>query len=90
METTLREILGDNYNGALFGKAQKGAKKGAGGSSQNTEDSTNFEQSEIAIILEFVEDNYSDLYGHGFGTEIKAKKDKKWKEFVDAVNKVYK
>ena len=91
METTLREILGDNYDGAIVGKMQKSGKKGSGSSQTNAEgETTNFEESEIAILLEFVEDNYKYLYGHGTGTEIKAKRDKKWKEFVEAVNKVYK
>ena len=89
MESTLREILGENYDGNIVGKMQNVTKKSSG-SSQNSSDGVNFEESEIAILLEFVEENYQYLYGHGTGTEIKAKRDKKWKEFVEAVNKVYK
>ena len=91
MESTLREILGDGYNNGAVAKSAKKAG-GVSSSSQTTGEgeSSNFEESEIAVILEFIEDNYKALYGHGAGTEIKAKKDRKWKEFVETVNRVYK
>ena len=85
MEMTLRELLGDGYT---QGKGAKSSKKASEGS--QSEEGGNFEESEIAVILEFVEDNYKALYGHGTGTEIKARKDKMWKMFVEAVNRVYK
>ena len=85
MEMTLREILGDGYT---QGKGPRVSKKG--NESSQSEEGWNFEESEIAVILEFVEDNYKALYGHGTGTEIKARKDKMWKMFVEAVNRVYK
>ena len=88
MSQTLREILGDGYS---QGNVSKSTKKTSSGNSQtNDPETTNFEDSEISVILEFVEDNYKALYGHGSGTEYKAKKDKMWKLFVEAVNKVYK
>ena len=88
MENTLRTIFGDGFIQGSQGNGGKASKKQNTGVSN--EEGSHFEESEIAVILEFVEDNYKALYGHGSGTEIKAKRDKMWKLFVEAVNKVYK
>ena len=91
MEKTLREILGDGYSGGSQSKSGKSSKKSSGSAGNAAEsESTNFEESEISVMLEFVEEHYKGLYGHGTGTEIKAKKDKLWKQLVEIVNKVYK
>ena len=88
MERTLREILGDGY---LGGSQSKSAKKSSSNAEKGSDgDSSNFEESEISVLLEFVEEHYSSLYGHGTGTEFKAKKEKMWKLFTETVNKVYK
>ena len=67
-------------------------KKPSGASNSQTGDGEggNFEDSEISVLLEFVEENYKSLYGHGTGSEYKTKKDKMWKKLVEVVNKVYK
>ena len=88
MSETLREILGDGYSQGNV--ANNGKKANNSNSPSNDGDSTNFEESEIGAILKFVEEHYKALYGHGSGTEYKAKKDKMWKQFVETVNKVYK
>ena len=91
MENTLRFLLGDGYANGSQDNGVKEAKKSKGsGEKAGDGDSTHFEESEISVILEFVEEHYHALYGHGTGTEIKAKKDKMWKTFVETVNKVYK
>ena len=76
--------------GIQRGVRVKVARPQRNSNSVGNDDGGQFEESEIAVILEFVEDNYKALYGHGSGTEIKAKRDKMWKLFVEAVNKVYK
>ena len=86
MERTLREIIGDGYIQGVGAKAVSDSKRGSSGGDS---DSSNFEESEVAVVLEFVEENYHALYGHGTGSEIKAKKDRMWKKFVEEVNKVY-
>ena len=83
MENTLRTILGNGY---IQGKGVKGPRKPA--ESSQSDEGGNFEESDIAVMLEFVEDNYSGLYGHGTGTEIKERKDKMWKQLVEVVTKV--
>ena len=91
MENTLRFLLGDDYSMGSQGKSGRDARKSTISGEKSTDsESSNFEESEISVILEFVEEHYSALYGHGTGTEIKARKDKMWKVFVETVNKVYK
>ena len=89
MSQTLRELLGDGY---LQGSVAPQYKKASGASNSQAGDGEggNFEDSEISVLLEFVEENYKSLYGHGTGSEYKAKKDKMWKKLVEVVNKVYK
>ena len=83
MEKTLKEIMGQNY--------KSGSQNSQSNVTTNEEKGTiPFEDSEISVMLEFLEANYEALYGHRTGTEFKANKEKKWKQFVAEVDKVYK
>ena len=90
MENTLRTILGDGYVKGIVAPQYKKSGKTSSSQAGEGEGSESFELSEISVTLEFVEENFNALYGHGTGSEIKAKKDKMWKALVEAVNKVYK
>ena len=83
MEKTLSEIMGTGGVNASQGSVSNSTK-------HVDEKTIPFEDSEISVMLEFLEANYKALYGHRSGTEYKANKDRKWKEFVATVNKVYK
>ena len=88
MEKTLREILGPDYSEGGLTKGSKAVSKVASNSQSAAKgESTNFEESEISVILEYVEEHYNSLYGHGTGTEFKAKKDKAWKMVVEEIIK---
>ena len=64
--------------------------------SQNVEDeqdlllSTALRTQEVAVIFDWLEKQYSDLFGRGKGKSYKASKDDVWEQLVEAVNAVFK
>ena len=64
--------------------------------SQNIEDeqdlllSTAWRTQEVAVIFDWLEKRYSDLFGRGKGKSYKASKDDVWEQLVEAVNAVFK
>ena len=45
---------------------------------------------EVAVIFDWLEKQYSDLFGRGIGKRYKASKDDVWEQLVEAVNAVFK
>ena len=77
MENTLRFLLGDGYEAGKENNGGRGSKKSANSADKGGDSEiTSFEESEISVMLEFVEEHYGALYGHNTGTEVKAKKEK--------------
>ena len=64
--------------------------------SQNVKDeqdlllSTAWRTQEVAVIFDWLEKRYSDLFGRGKGKSYKASKDDVWEQLVEAVNAVFK
>ena len=51
--------------------------------------SIEWKPSELAVIFDWLEHRYNKIFERGKGKNYKKAKDNVWKDFVDAVNAVY-